>query len=205
MDIATITTKYEGVLNDRQIAYLAKYYDFIKPFVSYNVKEHNKKKVLSFGLSSFGYDFRLSPELYLKVNHTGDVINVKDFSLEKHFTPMEVKTDEYGDYVLLPPHSFVLGRTVETVKMPDDVIGICFDKSTYARVGGVQTNITPLEPGWEGTITLEIRNTLTDFTRLYVNEGIIQAVFFKGLEPAINYRDKKGKYQGQKNVTGPKV
>lgn len=217
MQLAT-TAGYYGILNDMQIAYLCKQYNFIKPFTAENIKERiddskrswpegepHKYKVLSYGVGSYGYDFTLSDELYLKENKTGEVINVKDFNIKDHFEPMRIKNDDYGDYVILPPHSFVLGRTVETVKMPPDVMALCFDKSTYARVGGVQTNITPLEPGWTGTITIEIRNTLPDYTRLYVNEGIIQAVFFRGLKPAVTYRDKEGKYQDQKEVTGPKV
>jgi len=212
MELATVAG-YEGILNDRQIAYLCKQYGFIKPFTAENIKERVSKdwagetsyKVLSYGVGSYGYDFTLADELYLKENKTGEVINVKNFKIDDHFELMKVEQDSYGQYVILPPHSFVLGRTTEKVKMPPDVMAICFDKSTYARVGGVQTNITPLEPGWEGTITLEIRNTLPDYTRLYVNEGIIQAVFFKGLKPKVNYKDKAGKYMGQSKVTGPKV
>jgi len=213
MEAINLST-YTGILNDKQITYLAENHDFITPFMAENVKskimEYEgtvkvENKVLSYGVGSYGYDFTLNQELYLKENKTGEVINVKNFKIDDHFERMKVEQDSYGQYVILPPHSFVLGRTTEKVKMPPDVMAICFDKSTYARVGGVQTNITPLEPGWEGTITLEIRNTLPDYTRLYVNEGIIQAVFFKGLKPKVNYKDKAGKYMGQSKVTGPKV
>lgn len=201
-----IVEGYTGILNDKQIRYLAKFNNIITPYNAGGVRNlENGVGCLSFGASSFGYDFSLSPELYLKINRTGEVINVKAFNLTEHAEPMEIHEDSYGKFVIIPPHGFVLGRTNETVNMPDDVLALCFDKSTYARVGGVQTNITPLEPGWKGTITLEIRNTLPDYTRLYVNEGIIQAIFLKGLRPGITYSDKQGKYQDQKAVTGAKV
>lgn len=157
---------------------------------------------LSFGTSSYGYDFTLAEDVHLFVNHDGRVIDVKDFDLDVHTELLEVKQDYKGRYVILPPHSFVLAHTVEYVRMPDDVVGLCFDKSTYARIGGIQTNVTPIEPGWQGQITLEIRNTLPSFARLYVGEGIIQTVFFRGMRPAITYAEKQGKYQGQQGVTG---
>jgi dCTP deaminase len=210
-------TPDNGILNDRQIRFLAEQKGFIEPFHPTNVKQirqyvgnetygYNKDiKALSYGTSSFGYDFTLADELYqLVVDYTTE-LNVKDFDLQQHTKKLSILQDDYGRYALLPPHSFVLGHTKEYVKMPDDLLGICFDKSTYARIGGIQTNVTPIEPGWEGQITLEIRNTLPCFTRLYVNEGLIQTIFLKGLRPETTYADKKGKYQGQTKVTGAKV
>lgn len=206
-----------GLLNDMNIRFLAEKEGFIEPFQPANVKEikrmkgneayafHEKIGALSFGTSSFGYDFTLAEELYqLVVDYTTE-LNVKDFDLKQHTKKLEILEDQYGRYALLPPHSFVLGHTKEFVKMPDDVLGVCFDKSTYARIGGIQTNVTPIEPGWQGQITLEIRNTLPCFTRLYVNEGLIQTIFLRGVRPEVTYADKKGKYQGQTRVTGARI
>ncbi|MGP9042127.1 dCTP deaminase [Cytobacillus kochii] len=206
-----------GLLNDMNIRYLADNEEFIKPYHPNNVKEIKRIKgneayayettigALSFGTSSFGYDFTLADELYVvQVDYTTE-LNVKAFNLKEHTQKLVVHEDEYGRFVVLPPHSFVLGHTVEYVKMPDDLLGICFDKSTYARIGGIQTNVTSIEPGWEGQITLEIRNTLPCFTRLYVNEGLIQTIFIRGIRPETTYADKKGKYQGQTRVTGARV
>ena len=206
-----------GIINDMNIRYLAETEGFIKPFQPQNVKEIKRLKgneayaytekigALSFGTSSFGYDFTLAEDLYeMQVDYTTE-LNVKAFDLKKHTRKLPIYEDEFGRFAVLPPHSFVLGHTVEYVRMPDDLLGICFDKSTYARIGGIQTNVTPIEPGWQGQITLEIRNTLPCFTRLYVNEGLIQTIFLRGVRPETTYADKKGKYQGQTNVTGAKV
>lgn len=196
---------FGGILNDKEIQKLAEKDNFIFPFEPKNIRKLNNVGVLSYGTSSFGYDFTLGEELYLFVVHYDTELNVKDFDMNRFTKKLEIHEDQYGRFAVLPPHSFVLGHTNEYVKMPEDVIGICFDKSTYARIGGVQTNVTPLEPGWEGQITLEIRNTLPCFTRLYVNEGIIQTIFIRGKRPALTYADKKGKYQGQTRVTGAKI
>lgn len=197
---------FRGILNDKQIRDLAEYHEFISPFEPKNIRKlPNNIKTLSFGTSSYGYDFTLAEEIYMfQVDHTTE-LNVKEFDMDKHAKRLEIHEDEYGRYVVLPPHSFVLGHTEEYVKMPEDVLGICFDKSTYARIGGVQTNVTPIEPEWEGQITLEIRNTLPCFTRLYVGEGIIQTIFIRGERPEVTYADKKGKYQGQQRVTSPRL
>lgn len=203
------------ILNDKQIIELGE--GFITPFRAKNVKhiqqlEGNEAysyvrdvRALSFGTSSFGYDFTLAEEILLFTADYRTTLNVKDFDKNAFTEKLEVHQDEYGRFVILPPHSFVLGHTVEFVNMPEDVLGICFDKSTYARIGGIQTNVTPIEPEWNGQITLEIRNTLPCFTRLYVGEGIIQTIFIKGERPAVTYADKEGKYQGQMNITGAKV
>lgn len=205
------------ILNDKEIKWLAADKGFISPFHAENVGivkryvgnqvygYYDHVKALSYGTSSFGYDFTLADDILLFKADYRTILNVKAFDLEKHTERLSVNEDIYGRYVILPPHSFVLGHTVEYVKMPDDVLGVCFDKSTYARIGGVQTNVTPIEPGWEGQITIEIRNTLPAFTRLYVGEGIIQTIFLKGNKPAVTYADKGGKYQGQTKVTGARV
>lgn len=204
------------VLNDKEIRELAAG-GFIAPFQPQNVK-HRKLlqgngaysydttvRALSFGTSSFGYDFTLAEDILLFTADYRTTLNVKEFDKDAFTEQLEVHQDEYGRFVILPPHSFVLGHTVEFVKMPDDVLGLCFDKSTYARIGGIQTNVTPIEPGWQGQITLEIRNTLPCFTRLYVGEGIIQTIFLKGNRPEVTYADKGGKYQGQEGITGARV
>jgi dCTP deaminase len=204
------------ILNDNEIRALA-VDGFIRPFYPQNIKHthipytyrdgrHVKSiKALSYGTSSFGYDFTLADEILLFTADYRVTLNVKDFNKDMYTECLEVQNDEYGRFVVLPPHSFVLGHTVEYVKMPDDILGICFDKSTYARIGGIQTNVTPIEPGWEGQITLEIRNTLPCFTRLYVGEGIIQTTFFRGNRPETTYADKGGKYQKQQGVTGARM
>lgn len=204
------------VLNDKEIRELAAG-GFIAPFQPQNVKHrkllqgneaysyHRQVRALSYGTSSFGYDFTLAEDILLFTADYRTTLNVKDFDKDAFTERLEVQQDEYGRFVILPPHSFVLGHTVEYVKMPDDVLGLCFDKSTYARIGGIQTNVTPIEPGWQGQITLEIRNTLPCFTRLYVGEGIIQTIFLKGNRPEVTYADKGGKYQGQKGITGARV
>lgn len=201
------------IINDKEIRKLAKD-GFISPFHPDNLKNtyipsqldsnsYIQIRALSYGTSSFGYDFTLADDVYLFTADYRSELNVKNFDKDKYTEKLEVYVDNsYGKYVILPPHSFVLGHTMEYVKMPDNLLGICFDKSTYARIGGIQTNVTPIEPGWHGQITLEIRNTLPCFTRLYVEEGIIQTVFFKGDRPGTTYADKGGKYQGQRNVTG---
>jgi dCTP deaminase len=199
------------IINDNEIRELAGQ-GFITPFYPENIKYthvplgdagHVKAiKALSYGTSSFGYDFTLADDILLFTADYRITLNVKNFNKDSYTEKLDIQQDEYGRFVVLPPHSFVLGHTLEYVKMPDDILGICFDKSTYARIGGIQTNVTPIEPGWEGQITLEIRNTLPCFTRLYVGEGIIQTMFFRGNRPSVTYAEKGGKYQGQKGVTG---
>lgn len=199
------------ILNDKEIRELAAG-GFISPFQPQNVKTVPREwpyrepvRALSFGTSSFGYDFTVDEDIRVFMADYRTELNVKDFDVREYTQLLTVHSDEWGRYVILPPHSFVLGHTVEYVRMPDDVLGVCFDKSTYARIGGIQTNVTPIEPGWEGQITLEIRNTLPCFTRLYVGEGIIQTIFLRGNRPETTYRDKGGKYQGQVGITGAKV
>lgn len=202
------------ILNDKDIRELAMREGIIRPFYPNNVRTINGgARALSYGTSSFGYDFTLAEEVRLFCVGYLDTLDVKDFDVDAHTTLLHVHK-RYVDpdhtkgcerWVELPPHSFVLAHTVEYVTMPDDILGICFDKSTYARIGGIQTNVTPIEPGWEGQITLEIRNTLPCFTRLYIGEGIIQTIFLRGNRPETTYRDKKGKYQGQMGITGAKV
>jgi len=182
------------ILNDRQIRKLCPqgtvYPSMIDPFCPKN------DGTISNGLSSFGYDITLASELQLFVKDGDCIIDPKNF----HPTLLKLE----GDYFILPPNSFALGRTVERFIMPQDVIAICVGKSTYARCGLI-INVTPIEPGWEGYITLELHNTTPYFSRVYANEGIGQLLFFKGERPDVTYSDKKGKYQKQVGIVGARA
>lgn len=171
----------------------------IFPFVSHSVNRNEKnEKILSYGLSSFGYDFRIAPEFKIFTNINNTIVDPKAFD-EKAFVHYE------GDVCIIPPNSFVLARTVEMFHMPDDVVGICVGKSTIARVG-INCLVTPVEPGWNGYLTLEFANTTPLPAKLYANEGGLQIQFYRGKRPRVTYSDRGGKYQGQKpEVTLPKT
>lgn len=154
--------------------------------------------VISYGLSSYGYDCRLSDEFMIFTNVDNAIVDPKQFNPHSF---VERKTD----VCVIPPNSFVLCRTVETFKVPRDVLVVCLDKSTYARCGLI-VNVTPLEPEWEGQVTLEISNTTPLPAKVYANEGIAQFLFFKGETPCeISYADRQGKYMGQVGVTLPRM
>lgn len=165
----------------------------IEPFEE-NLVRHG---VISYGLSSFGYDLRAAPEWKIFTNAWGAVADPKNFD-PKSFV------DHEGSEVIIPPNSFVLTRSLEYLRMPQDVMAIAIGKSTYARVG-IVANITPLEPGWEGHVTLEFSNTTPLPARMYAHEGCVQLVFFQGERPEVTYSDRKGKYQGQKGITLPRL
>lgn len=171
----------------------------IFPFVNHSVNRNEKnEKILSYGLSSFGYDFRIAPEFKIFTNINNTIVDPKAFD-EKAFVHHE------GDVCIIPPNSFVLARTVEMFHMPDDVVGICVGKSTIARVG-INCLVTPVEPGWNGYLTLEFANTTPLPAKLYANEGGLQIQFYRGKRPRVTYSDRGGKYQGQKpEVTLPKT
>lgn len=188
------------VLNDKQINDLAIEGGMITPYVGAQVRQINGEKVISYGVSSYGYDARLAGEFMWPVR--GGTLDPKANTArwESQTVP-----DEYG--YLIPPHGFVLARTVERFKMPDDVMAICVGKSTYAR-NGLIVNVTPLEPGWEGHVTLELSNTTDLPSVVYVGEGICQFVFYRGKRPAVTYATREGgpgKYQGQQSVTLARV
>lgn len=188
------------ILCDSEIAYLCEGENpMITPFVNKSVKVNDKgEKILSYGLSSFGYDARVAPEFKIFTNINSTIVDPKDFN-DKNFVEVN------GDYCIIPPNSFVLARTIERFCMPEDVVGICVGKSTIARVG-INCLVTPLEPGWEGYLTLEFANTTPLPAKLYANEGGLQIQFFKGRRPAVTYRDRAGKYQGQEaQIVLPKV
>ncbi len=181
---------------DRWIKHMAETARMIEPFEANQVREG----VISYGVSSFGYDIRVADEFKIFTSATGEltVIDPKRFD-SKSFV------DFRGSECIIPPNSFALARTVEYFRIPTNVLTICVGKSTYARCG-IIVNVTPFEPGWEGFVTLEISNTTPLPARIYANEGIAQVLFFEGDEtPAVTYDQRKGKYQGQSGVTLPKL
>jgi dCTP deaminase len=166
----------------------------IEPFVESQVRNG----VISFGLSSYGYDIRVADEFKVFTNINSTVIDPKAFDPRSF---VDLKTD----ICIVPPNSFALARTVEYFRIPRDVLTVCLGKSTYARCG-IIVNVTPFEPEWEGTATLEISNTTPIPAKIYANEGIAQVLFFESDEACTtSYRDKKGKYQAQIDVTLPRV
>ncbi len=173
---------------------MAKKNGMIEPFTE-NLKRDG---VISYGLSSYGYDARVSPEFKLFTNVDSAIVDPKDFS-EKSFV------DREGDVCIIPPNSFALARTVEYFRIPRDVLVICLGKSTYARCG-IIVNVTPLEPEWEGHVTLEFSNTTPLPAKIYANEGACQFIFLKG-DPVcdVSYKDRAGKYQKQQGVTLPRL
>jgi deoxycytidine triphosphate deaminase len=160
----------------------------------------NKFEVIKyhFGVSSYGYDARVSDEFKIFTNVNSEIVDPKNFKSSNFIT-------KNSSECIIPPNSFVLARTVEYFKIPKNVLVICLGKSTYARCG-IIVNVTPLEPGWEGHVTLEFSNTTPLPAKIYANEGVAQFVFIKGNEdPSVSYADRNGKYQGQKGVTLPKI
>jgi dCTP deaminase len=154
--------------------------------------------IVSYGLSSYGYDVRVSDEFKIFTNINATVVDPKSFDRAN-------VVDFAGDVCIVPPNSFALARTVEYFKMPRDVLAICLGKSTYARCG-IIVNVTPFEPEFEGHITIEISNTTPLPAKIYANEGIAQVIFFEGDEPCeTTYKDRKGKYQSQTGITLPKI
>lgn len=187
-----------GLMPDRWIRKMALEQRMIEPFVDAAVSEVDGKKVISYGLSSYGYDIRVSDEFKVFTNVYNMVVDPKNFD-ERSF--IDIQTDE----CIIPPNSFALARTVEYFRIPRSVLTICLGKSTYARTG-IITNVTPFEPEWEGFVTLEISNTTPLPAKIYAFEGIAQVLFFENEEPCErSYADKKGKYQKQVGITPPKV
>jgi len=166
----------------------------ISPFISRQIR----KGKISYGLSSYGYDARVSNDFKIFTNVNSTIVDPKNF---KNSSFVSRKVDE----CIIPPNSFVLASTIEYFKIPKDVLVICLGKSTYARCG-IIVNVTPLEPGWEGHVTLEFSNTTPLPAKIYANEGTAQFIFLKGNEePEITYAQRKGKYMKQRGVTLPKV
>jgi dCTP deaminase len=179
---------------DRWIRQMAREHGMIEPFVDGQVREG----VVSYGLSSYGYDIRVADEFKVFTNINNTVIDPKNFDPRSF-------VDIKSDVCIVPPNSFALARTIEYFRIPRDVLTVCLGKSTYARCG-IIVNVTPFEPEWEGYVTLEISNTTPLPAKIYANEGLAQVLFFQSDEPCErSYADKKGKYQKQFGVTLPKI
>ncbi|AEB27834.1 deoxycytidine triphosphate deaminase [Francisella tularensis subsp. novicida U112] len=172
-------------------------HNMIEPFEAGQVKVINNQKIVSYGTSSYGYDVRCADEFKIFTNINSSIVDPKNFN-DKNFV------DFKGDVCIIPPNSFALARTVEKFKIPRDTLVVCLGKSTYARCG-IIVNVTPLEPEWEGYVTLEFSNTTPLPAKIYANEGVAQMLFFQSDEECeTSYADKGGKYQGQVGVTLPK-
>jgi len=191
------------ILSDKEIVKRCQA-GMITPFEPQQIRRIEENKAISFGTSSFGYDIRLGEEF--KAISPAKLIQLESLPLLERpvMDPKNPPHDLFTDYFtagsfLVPPHGFVLARSVEHFSIPDDTIGICLGKSTYARCG-IIVNITPLEPGWRGILTIEISNTTPLPARLYAKEGIAQIIFFTGEQPTLNYKDKGGLYQDQPGI-----
>ena len=183
-----------SIKSDRWIRKMAQQHDMINPFTEKQVRTG----VISYGLSSYGYDLRVSDEFKIFTNVNNALVDPKHFD-EKSFVSIQ------SDVCIVPPNSFALARSVEYFKIPRDVLTICVGKSTYARCG-IIVNVTPFEPEWEGFVTLEISNTTPLPAKIYANEGLCQILFFQSDEPCeTSYKDKKGKYQDQQGIVLPKL
>ncbi len=173
---------------------MAQEHGMIEPFVDGQVREG----LISYGLSSYGYDIRVSDEFKIFTNVHSAIVDPKNFNPQSFI-------DYKGDVCIIPPNSFVLAQTVEYFRIPRDVLTVCVGKSTYARCGLI-VNVTPFEPEWAGFVTLEISNTTPLPARVYANEGIAQVLFFQSDEVCeISYADRKGKYQNQQSIVLPRI
>ncbi len=183
------------ILPDHHIRSLATEQDMIEPFVNGQVRE----EVVSYGLSSFGYDMRVAGEFRVFTpNIYNSVVDPKRID-ERALVEYEV-----DDHILIPPNSYVLGRSIEYFRIPSNLLGLVLGKSTYAR-SGIIVNVTPLEPGWEGHVTIEIGNGTPLPAKVYAEEGIAQVVFLHGEDPDVSYDEKEGKYQHQEGITLPRL
>lgn len=187
-------TRPMSIKPDHWIRKMAQEHGMIEPFEAAQVR----KGVISYGVSSYGYDIRVADEFKIFTNVFAAVVDPKNFDTKS-------MVDFKGDVCIIPPNSFVLGRTVEYFRVPRSVLCVCLGKSTYARCGLI-VNTTPFEPEWEGFVTLEISNTTPLPAKIYANEGIAQVLFFEADEECeTSYADKKGKYQGQQSIVLPKL
>ena len=188
-----------SIKSDKWIRRMAEQHGMIEPFEPGQIRQNAAgEKIVSYGTSSYGYDIRCAPEFKVFTNIYSTVVDPKNFD-EKSFVDIE------SDVCIIPPNSFALARTVEYFRIPRNVLTVCLGKSTYARCG-IIVNVTPLEPGWEGHVTLEFSNTTPLPAKIYANEGACQFLFLKGNEPCeTSYADRAGKYMGQKGVTLPRL
>lgn len=186
-----------SIKSDKWIAEMAERHGMIEPFEPQQVRQSNGGRVISYGVSSYGYDVRCSNEFKIFTNINSAIVDPKQFDANSF-------VDVQSDVCIIPPNSFALARTVEYFRIPRNVLTICLGKSTYARCG-IIVNVTPLEPEWEGHVTLEFSNTTPLPAKIYAHEGVAQMLFFESDEACeVSYRDRGGKYQGQTGITLPR-
>ncbi len=186
------------IKSDKWIRRMAKEHQMIDPFEPGQVRFVDDRKIVSYGVSSYGYDVRCAEEIMIFTYHYNSFVEPKNFD-DKSFV------DFKGDVCIIPPNSFALARTVERFRIPRNVLTVCLGKSTYARCG-IIVNVTPFEPEWEGYVTLEFSNTTPLPAKIYAWEGCAQVLFFESDEECeVSYKDRGGKYQGQTGVTLPKA
>ena len=177
---------------------MAEDYAMIEPFAPTQIKQNAAGKVISYGTSSYGYDVRCAPEFRIFTNINSAIVDPKNFDAAS-FVGLN------ADVCIIPPNSFVLARTIEFFRIPRNILTICLGKSTYARCG-IIVNVTPLEPEWQGHVTLEFSNTTSLPAKIYANEGVAQVIFLESDEPCeTSYQDRAGKYQNQTGVTLPRA
>ncbi|RAU17554.1 dCTP deaminase [Nitrincola tibetensis] len=187
-----------GIKSDRWIRKMAMEHGMIEPFEPNQVRRANGQPIVSYGTSSYGYDVRCADEFKIFTNINSSIVDPKNFD-DRSFV------DVKSDVCIIPPNSFALARTVEYFRIPRDVLTICLGKSTYARCG-IIVNVTPLEPEWEGHVTLEFSNTTPLPARIYAHEGVAQMLFLGADEVCeTSYKDRNGKYQGQTGVVVPRT
>ncbi|MEJ2602473.1 MAG: dCTP deaminase [Gammaproteobacteria bacterium] len=187
-----------SIKSDRWIRRMAEEHGMIEPFEAGQVRGAGDRAMVSYGTSSYGYDVRCSDDFKIFTNINSAIVDPKAFD-ESSFV------DVRADVCIIPPNSFALARTVEYFRIPRTVLTICLGKSTYARCG-IIVNVTPLEPEWEGHVTLEFSNTTPLPAKIYAGEGVAQMLFFESDETCeVSYKDRKGKYQGQRGVTLPRA
>ena len=186
------------IKSDRWIRRMATEHGMIDPFEPNQIRTDGEDRIISFGTSSYGYDIRCANDFKIFTNINSAIVDPKNFD-DNSFVDIK------SDVCIIPPNSFALARTVEHFRIPRNVLTICLGKSTYARCG-IIVNVTPLEPEWEGHVTLEFSNTSPLPAKIYANEGVAQVIFFESDEPCeISYKHRDGKYQGQRGVTLPKA
>lgn len=187
-----------SIKSDRWIEQMALEQGMISPFQSGQIRSNENGRIISYGVSSYGYDVRCANEFKIFTNINSAIVDPKAFD-ENSFVNVQ------SNVCIIPPNSFALARTVEYFRIPRNVLTICLGKSTYARCG-IIVNVTPLEPEWEGHVTLEFSNTTPLPAKIYANEGVAQFIFLEALDVcAVSYRDRDGKYQGQQGVTLPRT
>lgn len=187
-----------SIKSDKWIRRMAAEHKMIEPFELSQIRTNGSGKIVSFGTSSYGYDVRCSNEFKIFTNINSAVVDPKEFAQDSF-------VDYKGDVCIIPPNSFALASTVEYFRIPRNVLTICLGKSTYARCG-IIVNVTPLEPEWEGHVTLEFSNTTPLPAKIYANEGVAQMIFLESDEICeTSYKDRGGKYQGQTGVTLPET